>query len=72
MSALRGTKAGADLMAQVRAHKGGGVAAKTKKKPAADVEDAADKASEPGGEPANEKSAAVAFMNKRRKAVKKT
>lgn len=38
--------------------------------PLGDSEDAADVASEPTGEPANEKSAAVTFMNKRRAAAK--
>jgi hypothetical protein len=67
MSALKGTEQGRALMAHIRSHK--------KPRPAAaakpDAEDAADVASEPGGEPAaeNESTAAVTFMNKRRKAA---
>lgn len=34
-----------------------------------DMEDAADVAAEPGGEPVNEKTVSIAFMNKRRKAA---
>lgn len=61
MAALRGTQAGRDLMAQVRAHKGGGVAKKTAPVKAAPVEPDAD------DQPGSEKAAALKFM-KRRKA----
>lgn len=74
MTRLRGTDEGRALMSAVRAHRKAPVAkdAPQKKKAAADVEDAADAASEPGGEPATEKGAAVNFMNKRRKAAAST
>lgn len=74
MTRLRGTNEGRALMLAVREHRKAAVAkpALQKKKAAADVEDAADAAAEPGGEPANEKGAAVNFMNKRRKAAAST
>jgi len=69
MTALKGTPEGAALMAHVRSHRKGTVA-KKKPAPKPDVENAADVASEPGGEPANEKTAALAFMKRRKAAAK--
>lgn len=71
LSAMKGTQAARDMMAQVSAHKTKGAPVAAKKKPVAtDAEDAADVASEPTGEPVNEKVAAIQFMNKRRAAAK--
>lgn len=127
MSAMKGTQAGRDMMAQVRAHKTKGapvatITAADRRAAAAkghalkdgsypirnthelgaaatlaksghgnvaaakalivrrakelgvanplESEDTADVASEPGGEPANEKVAAITFMNKRRAAAR--